>query len=169
MMTGKTNIYWALLVILLIIVIAVGSVSIWSKYRGRQPIEISIPQVQELPGEIYIGGAVNNPGVYPLKGGDSLEALIQAAGGTTSNTDPNRVNLYVPGLDEEELPQKIDINRAETWLLMALPGIGEIRAEAIVEYRRQNGPFRNTKELINVEGIGPTTYERIKHLITVAD
>lgn len=169
MMTGKTNIYWALLVILLIIVIAVGSVSIWSKYRGRQPIEISTPQVQELEGEIYIGGAVNNPGFYPLEGGDSLEALIQAAGGMTSSANPNRVNLYVPGSGEEELPQKIDINRGEAWLLMALPGIGEVRAKAIVEYRRQNGPFRNTKELINVEGIGPTTYERIKHLITVAD
>ena len=169
MTAGKANIYWTLIVILLIVIIAVGGASIWSKYQGRQPIEISVPEVQALRGGIYIGGAVNNPGIYPLKGGDSLEALIKAAGGMTSSADPNQVYLYVPGLGEEESPQKVDINRAEAWLLMALTGIGEVRANAIVEYRRQNGPFRHINELIKVEDIGTTTYERIKHLITVAD
>jgi len=169
MTTGKSNVYWTLIVILLIVIIAVGGASVWSKYRGRQPIEISMPAVPELPGEIYIGGAVNNPGFYPLKQGDSLEALIQAAGGMTGSADLNQVNLYIPSLREGASSQKIDINRAEAWLLMALPGIGEVRAEAIVEYRRQNGPFRHINELIKVEGIGTTTYERVKHLIAVAD
>jgi len=52
---------------------------------------------------------------------------------------------------------------------MALPGIKEVRAKAIVEYRRQNGPFRSTRELTEVDGIGLGTYERIQDLITVAD
>lgn len=169
MITGKFNIYWALTAFLLIVIIVVGGVVIWSGYRGYQPIEISTPQVQELPGEVYIGGAVNNPGFYPSKGGNSIEALIQAAGGTITNADLSQVKLYIPRLGEGEQPQKIDINRAEAWLLMALPGIGEARAKAIVEYRCQNGPFRNINELIKVEGIGTATYERIKHLITVAD
>ncbi len=165
----KLNQFWTLITFLLVAIIVISGVVVWSRYEKSQSIEISTPQVQELAGEIYIGGAVNNPGFYPLKGGDSLEALIQAAGGMTNSADPNRVNLYVPGPGKEESPQKIDINRAEAWLLMALPGIGEVRAAAIVEYRRQNGPFRNTNELVKVEGIGITTYERVKHLIAVAD
>lgn len=169
MSTGKANVYWTLIVVLLIVIIAVGGASVWSKYRGRQPIEISMPAVPELSGEIYVGGAVNNPGFYPLKQGDSLESLIQAAGGMTGSADLNRVNLYIPRLREGEPSQRIDINRAEVWLLMALPGIGEVKAEAIVEYRRQNGPFRHTNELVKVEGIGATIYERVRDLITVAD
>jgi len=50
-----------------------------------------------------------------------------------------------------------------------LPGIGEVRAQAIIDYRRQNGPFHNISELTKVEGIGTATYEQIKQLITVAD
>ncbi|MBU2608645.1 MAG: ComEA family DNA-binding protein [Chloroflexi bacterium] len=169
MTTSKVNTYWILLVIFLIAVIAVSSAAIWSKYRGRQPIEITIPDARELNGEIYIGGAVNNPGFYPLKSGDTLESLVLAAGGTTDNADLSQVSLYFPTPDESDTSQKIDINRAEPWLLMALPGIGEARAQDIVEYRRQNGPFRQINELVKVEGIGGATYERIKHLITVAD
>ena len=63
----------------------------------------------------------------------------------------------------------ININRAETWLLEALTGIGPTLAQRIVDYREQNGPFRNTSELTEVEGIGTAIYERIKHRITVAD
>ena len=101
MTTGKSNVYWTLIVILLIVIIAVGGASVWSKYRGRQPIEISMPAVQELPGEIYIGGAVNNPGFYPLKQGDSLEALIQAAGGTTG-----RLQLMAALITGEETKER---------------------------------------------------------------
>ena len=66
-------------------------------------------------------------------------------------------------------PQKINLNRAEAWLLEALPEIGESRAQAIIDYREQNGPFHNINELIKVEGIGTATYEKIKDRITVAD
>ena len=55
-----------------------------------------------------------------------------------------------------------------------LPGYSQsrqlgIRAQAVVDYREGNGPFRSTDELTRVEGIGTATYERIKALITVAD
>ena len=123
---------------------------------------------QELQGEIYVGGAVSSPGFYPLTAGDSIEALIQAAGGTTSSAELNRLKLYIPQVGEEQ-PQKINLNRAEVWLLKALPGIGETRARAIIAYREQYGPFHNINELIKVEGIGVTTYDKIKYLITVAD
>jgi comEA protein len=77
--------------------------------------------------------------------------------------------LYTPGIEEEQQPQRININRAEVWLLKALPDIGEVKAQAIIDYRQQNGPFRSTNEITRVAGIGTATYERIKHLITVAD
>ncbi|GAG80834.1 unnamed protein product, partial [marine sediment metagenome] len=132
-------------------------------------IEISLPPSQELTGEIYIGGAVSSPGFHPLESGASIDALIQAAGGTTADADLTRLKLYIPGVGEGEQPQKIDINRAEAWLLEALPGIGQSKAQAIINYRQQHGAFRNIAELTEIEGIGPAIYEQIKDLITVAD
>ena len=169
MTIGKLNQFWTLITVLLIAIIVIGGIAAWSRYSQPQPIEISIPPSQELQGEIYIGGAVSNPGFYPLEVGDSIEALIQAAGGATGNADLTGLKIYVPEIGEEEQPQKIDLNRAEAWLLKALPGIGETLAQRIIDYRNQNGPFRNIYELIKVAGIGPATYEQIKHLITVAD
>ena len=166
----KLDKYWTLIIILLIaIIIAIGSLVTWSRYSQSSPIEISISPGPELQGEIYIGGAVNNPGFYPLKAGDSIDDIIRAAGGTSTSADLDRLKLHIPRVGEEELPQKVNLNRAEAWLLEALPGIGETRAQAIIDYREENGQFRHINELIKVEGIGTTTYEKIKHLITVAD
>ena len=169
MATDKLNRYWALVIILLVAIIAIGSTVVWSRYSGSQPIEISIPSSQELQGKIYIDGAVSNPGFYPVKAEDSLQGIIQAAGGTTNGADFSGLKLYIPRVGEELQPQKIDINRAEAWLFQSLPGIGEVRAQAIIDYRHQNGAFHNINELTKVEGIGITTYEQSKHLITVAD
>ena len=66
-------------------------------------------------------------------------------------------------------PQKIDINRAEAWLLEALPGIGPSKAQAIIAYRQQNGGFSDISEILDVEGIGQDIYEDIYNLITVGD
>ena len=169
MTTGKLTKFWTLIIILLIVIITVGGTVAWAKYSPSRPIEISILPTEELQGEIYIGGAISNPGFYPFTSEDSLEAIIQAGGGTTSSADLSRLELYVPQAGEEEQPQKIDINQAEAWLLEALPGIGETMAQAIIDYREQNGLFSNINELTKVTGIGTTTYEEIKHLITVAD
>ena len=165
----KINKLWALIIILLVAIIIAGGVIAWSKYSPSQPIEILIPPHAKLEGKVYASGAVNNPGLYPLTAEDSIGGIIQAAGGTTGSADLNRLRFHVPESGETYSPQKIDINRAEAWLLQALPGIGEIRAQAIIDYRRQNGPFHNINELTKVKGIGITTYEQIKHLITVAD
>jgi competence protein ComEA len=162
------NRYWALSIILLIAVIIIGGVIAWQKYRPPQPIEISLPPSPQFQGEVYLGGAVSNPGFYPLKSGDSIEALIQAAGGATDNADLAGLELFIPAVGEEE-PQKIDLNRAEAWLLEALPDVGETLAQRIIDYRQTNGGFHNITEITNVEGIGPSTYEQIKDLITVAD
>lgn len=168
MTTSKFSQLWTLIIILLVVTIIAGGILIWSQCSRPAEISISNPPTQEQPNYIYIGGAVNNPGFYPLSTGDSIEALIQAAGGTTGSADPGSLKLYVPVVGEEKQSQKVNINRAEAWLLEALPGIGEIRAQAIVDYRHQEGLFRNINELTKVEGIGITTYEKIKDLITVA-
>ena len=162
---------WTLITILLVAIIAIGGVVTLSRYSRSQPIEISIssPPSQGQLNQIYIGDAVNSPGFYPLKAEDTIKDIIQAAGGTSKVADLSQLKLYVPEAGEEHEPQKINLNRAEAWLLKALPGIGETRAQAIIDYRSQNGPFNNINELIKVEGIGTTTYEKIKHLITVAD
>ncbi len=157
------------MVILLVAIIVAGGIVIWSRCHQSQSIEISIVPEQELNGEIYIGGEVNNPGFYPLEAGVSVEDIIRAAGGTTDKADLNRIGLSVHGLQEGEPPQRVNINCAEAWLLEALPGIGQVRAQAIIDYRQKNGPFLNTNELAEVEGIGSATYEEIKHLVTVAD
>jgi len=169
MAASKFNRYWTLIITFLVIIIAVGGIVTWMRYSGSQPIEISIPSSQELQGDIYIGGAVNNPGFYPLKAGDTIEDIIQIAGGASSNADLSQLKLYISEMEEEEESQKINLNRAKVWLLKALPGIGETRAQAIVDYRLWSGRFLNINELTKVEGIGAATFDEIKHLITVAD
>lgn len=169
MAAEKSNQIWILITIVLIAVIVIGGIIAWAKYSPSHSIEISLPASQEIQTDIYLGGEVLSPGFYPLKLGDSIEALIQTAGGATADADLTRLKLYIPQLGEEEPPQKIDLNRAEAWLLEALPGIGESKAQAIIAYRQQHGGFGNITELTEVEGIGPTIYEQIKDLVTVAD
>ncbi len=169
MTPSKMDRYWALISIILVAIIVIGGVVAWLRHSPSQSIEISLPSRQELKGRIYLVGAVTNPGFYPLTAGDSLEALIQAAGGTTATANISGLKLYIPQVGEEQGAQKVDINRAEAWLLEALPEIGETLAQRIVDYRRQHGPFHNTGELLKVAGIGTATYQKIKDLITVAE
>ena len=158
---------WTLTVLLLIVVIIAGSVVIWLKSSRGQAIEISLMPGRELEGKIYVGGAVNNPGFYPLYAGDDIKDVIRAAGGLTDGADLSEVKLSVSETDKDETSQKVNINKAEAWLLEALPGIGEARAQAIIEYRQQNGPFRDINELAKVPGLGDDTFDKIKNLITV--
>jgi len=166
---GKYHRNWTLVTVFLAAVIVIGGLVVWLRYHPNQPIEISLPESQGLSGRVYVGGAVANPGFYPFTGGDSIEALIQAAGGTIGSANLSELKLYIPPVGEGQEPQKVDINRAEVWLLEALPGIGETLARRIVDYRQQNGPFLNTGELLKIDGIKDATYEQVKHLITVAD
>jgi competence protein ComEA len=62
----------------------------------------------------------------------------------------------------------IDLNAASADTLATLPGIGPVKARAIVAYRDQNGPFASILEIIQVSGIGPSNYEAIQDLIAVS-
>ena len=61
---------------------------------------------------------------------------------------------------------KININTADFYTLMTLPGIGETYAQRIIDYRNANGPFQDISDIKNVDGIGEKRYESIKNLIT---
>jgi competence protein ComEA len=170
MAAEKVNRLWLLATGILILVIIAGSLLIWYRKGSSQLITINPAQTPGLQADIYVYGAVANPGTYSLKAGDSIENLIQASGGTNPNADLSHINLHVPEISTTTPgPQKIDINRADPWLLEALPDIGSSRARDIIEYRQQTGPFRSIEEIMNVPGISASIFSKIKDLITIED
>lgn len=61
--------------------------------------------------------------------------------------------------------QSININSAEAEMLIQLPGIGESKAQAIIEDRETNGPFTGADDLSRVKGIGDATVESLREKI----
>lgn len=165
-MSGK---FWNWVILFLIVVIAVGGLVIWSKYTPGQPVEIRLSPRPQIAGDVHVSGAIVRPGIYPLREDDTLDDILQAAGGVSDVADPDRIEIHVPGANEQNQPQKVNINRADVWLLQALPEIGETRARTIIDYRKKNGPFKSIDDLTKVSGIGQDTIEKIRHLITVTD
>jgi competence protein ComEA len=166
----RLNRYWVIVIIFLIAVIVVTGFIAWSRYRPSRPVEIILPTQETVHGNINIGGAVANPGIYPFSGGDSIDALIQSAGGVNTGTQSDNLQLSIPdAAGSAAASQKININSAGSWLLEALPGIGPTKAKAIIDYRQKNGFFRSVDELTKVDGISPALLAQIKSLVTVAD
>jgi competence protein ComEA len=169
MTSDKSGTFWLLAAFLLILMIVVSSTLIWIRRDQGIPITISPPEPTQFSGQVLVDGAVQAPGIYPLETGDSLESILQASGGANSNADLSRIRLYVPSVEEIQETQKVDINKAEAWMLEALPDIGAVRAQAILTYRLQNGLFANIAELTNVPGISAGTLEKIRNLIMVSN
>jgi competence protein ComEA len=167
---SRVDKFYLFVTIFLVIAAIAGGITLAFQHSRSQPVEIVLSQTEppELSGDIYIGGAVSNPGIYSLKEGDTLQMLISDAG-IEPDADLSHIELYVPRESEEQYPQKIDINRAEPWLLEALSGIGEVLAQRIVDYRSENSPFKRIEDLLNVSGIGEATFEQIRDYITVSD
>lgn len=71
--------------------------------------------------------------------------------------------------EKNEVPsgQLVNINTADAEWLMTLPGIGEVRAEAIIEYRQREGNFEKIEDIMNVKGIGTGIFSKINNLICV--
>jgi competence protein ComEA len=167
---SRADRFYLFITVFLAIAAIAGGIMLAVQHSRSQPVEIVLSQTEppELIGELYIGGAVANPGIYPLKEGDTLQTLLSDAA-VEPDADLSHMELYIPREGEDQSPQKIDINRAEPWLLEALPGIGEVIAKRIVDYRSENGPFKRIEDLLKVSGIGAATFEKIKDFITVSD
>lgn len=67
----------------------------------------------------------------------------------------------------EERTGKINLNEANAELLEELPGIGEVLARRILDYREANGSFSAVEELLDIDGIGEKTYEKIRDFVEV--
>lgn len=67
---------------------------------------------------------------------------------------------------QDKTDTKININTADELALQTLPGIGEKKAQLIIDYR-ENQLFKQKEDIMNIEGIGKKTYEKIKDLISV--
>ena len=148
-----------------------------SKYSSSQNNKIYID----------IKGAVNNPGVYQLNSNLLVDDAIKAAGGITADADLDQINLaqkiqdemviYVPrtGEDNPSTNQsgnssensKVNINTADVQQLQTLNGIGQKKAEMIVDYRNKNGNFKSVDDLINVQGLGAKTVDNLRDQVTV--
>lgn len=155
---------------LLLLAALVGGGVLLLRSSGNQVQEITVSTPEPgKDGMVFVDGAVANPGLYQ---GHNLDDLLKAAGGTTASADPSQIKVYVPQVGETPArvqSTKININTADAQLLDSLPGIGPVRARDIIDYRTQNGPFRTTRDITKVRGIGPATYEKLKDLIAVAD
>lgn len=79
----------------------------------------------------------------------------------------------LPGLAAEAKPEgggskKVNINSADAGQLALLPRVGPSVAQRIIEYRKQNGPFKKAEDLMLVQGIGEKTYQLIKPYVATA-
>lgn len=128
---------------------------------------------------VHVDGAVLRPGVYYLPANSRVFEALEKAGGLLGTIDAE-VNMarkledgesLVFGSMSSELADgtsdgRIDLNRACQEELQQLNGIGPVLAGRILDYRRDNGPFRYIEELVNVNGIGSVTLQNIRgHLI----
>ncbi len=135
---------------------------------------------------VDIGGQVLKPGVYELEKGCRVINAVEIAGGFTDKADRDKVNgsqllydeqkIYIYAIGEEIISddstkngiiKKVNINTAtKQQLIDNIPGIGESKAESIIEYRSRK-KFESVEELININGIKEKTLENISKYIYV--
>jgi competence protein ComEA len=98
--------------------------------------------------------------VYVPAKGEDVPPVVSSSALAGSNASPAASG----GAAEGSL---ININTADSSGLQELPGVGEAKAQAIIDYRETEGPFAAAEDLKNVSGIGDKTFEKLEPLITV--
>ncbi|WP_432979069.1 helix-hairpin-helix domain-containing protein [Dactylosporangium sp. CA-233914] len=134
---------------------------------------------------VSVTGRVNRPGLVRLPPGSRVADAIEAAGGVAAGVDLTGVNLARKVVDGEMIAigvtpppappgsgsgggsGLINLNTASVAELQKLPGIGEVLAQRIVEFRDQHGGFRAVTDLRQVDGIGDAKFAQLKDRVTV--
>lgn len=152
--------------------------------------ELMTPVPEKEPVIVHVSGAVVSPGVYEIDSGMRVYDAINAAGGFLNSASDDNLNLAQIITDGEKITvltkkqakkikksdggksgtdneMLININTASKEELMNLPGIGEAKADAIIEYRENNGGFKSTDEIMGISGIKEGVYSKIEKYITV--
>jgi competence protein ComEA len=154
------------------------------------PIVAERPRGQESPKlVVHVVGAVRRPGLYRLRDGSRIADALARAGGATRKADLALVNLAAPVADGVQVvvPRRlptaataapaapgtpagaaqgpVHLNTATLEQLDALPGVGPVTAQKILDYRQQNGGFASVDELDAVPGIGPARMEQLRELV----
>jgi len=160
---------------------------------GEQVELLATPTAQPI--FVYLTGAVKRPGVYMVPRESHLVEAVQLAGGFTDTAILDQINLadtlvdgsqvVIPGAEGIPTPQltiggdgllmtatppagePVNINTADVELLQELPGIGPTTAQAIIDYRTENGPFTRIDDLLKVPGIGPSVMDEIRSMVIV--
>jgi competence protein ComEA len=151
----------------------------------------SVGEAAETSGAVVVSvvGLVARPGLVTLPPGARVADALQAAGGLLPGADPASVNLAalvtdgaqiavgVPGAGTGPVAGggaagaggsgRVDLNTASAAELDALPGIGPVLAQRIVDHRSRNGPFRSIEQLDDVPGIGPAIAAELADLVAV--
>ena len=146
--------------------------------------------------KVYVCGAVQRPDVYEISADSRIVDAVSAAGGFAIDAYPEAMNLaetvsdgsriYVPTKEEvdalavvysdtgsgsggttNDSTGRVNINTATLEELTTLPGIGDTRARAIIDYREQNGAFGNIEDIMQVTGIKEKSFSKIKDSICV--
>jgi len=146
---------------------------------------------------VHVCGAVANPGVYQADSGARLFDMIELAGGLRKDAAGDYINqaqtvtdgqrIYIPTKEEvkeinageyiigdnssqeepSEAAKRININEADQEELMSLPGVGQTKADSIIEYRNTKGKFKTIEELMNIPGIKEGLFSQISSYITI--
>lgn len=185
----------AIIVIICILGIAYIICSDWKEDAGEtlssEFMEETIVSEETEPETVLlyvqVCGAVNNPGVYEVPQGARVCQVIELAGGMREDAGETGINqaaavsdgqqIYVPAIGEETIVNNpimadsneklININQASIEELMTLPGIGQAKAEAIIDYRESGKKFETIEDIMNVSGIKEAAFNKIKEKICV--
>ncbi|MFE3449173.1 helix-hairpin-helix domain-containing protein [Nonomuraea sp. NPDC059194] len=152
---------------------------------AASPAVIATPSVTSSV-LVHVAGKVRKPGVYTLPTGSRVADAVQAAGGVRTGTPTGSVNLARRLIDGEQIvvgapgapsaggtvaaapvADILDLNTATTDQLEQLPGVGEVLAARIAEFRTTHGGFRSVDQLRDVTGIGERKYAELKDKVRV--